>query len=744
MTNKVPQTYLENIDVLNSVSQFINEDNNILLNSNSNILSNNNQKVNSNYNSFSFNKTQNDNSTNIQSMTQKESFLFPRINNREIEFKINNTYNRLNTSNNENNSIFNNTLDQLNNKKKFAWKEIMEANNNLNIEDDLDNPLIQNILNSELKENEIKNIPENHLINLIQTLQGIAINAIENKNDLILENQKLYNDLSQTKIDNENISHNNSKLNQYILYLNKENEEQKKLIKNYENKLIIDNPNNINLNTEYDNLEENYYSNKNGKKKYYCQFCTNKKFKTLQYLEEHIQRRHIKYYYQYYLNKQNKKEKFNYEKYNKKLNDLKKYFNSLIYQSIKKAQYVRLNEKINGLQNLILMKKNQNQNYYNYYENNNDDNINYDNNNNDDNNYNYNKEDEYKNNNNLQENNYNNDVINEKKNNNKESNQNIINTLKKLKNDMKQFYDKNMKEILEINNEKKFQFIKKYFENTSEQSSPLHHSRRNKKIKTTKFVQKDGNILSQSQKELNQSADEIKKEDIKESNNVNYNSNEDNINNQEILKQNNKKNNHSHKNNNNTNNNSEKSSEEDKFKKEMNFYFSESDSQMTENWKSLSKFYKNFRNRDGYFSRGQKENYLNKIIPNEYNINKKEINNKIKEKMNKKLLDLKDSTNEDLITDIIKLYYQLLDKNSIYGNVHIFYSNNMINFMGIKKLIDNVNDIYYQGRQVGEIKPYKDRSIEVNQGPLVFEKVNYQIENEENEDNERNNFSFGH
>ena len=34
----------------------------------------------------------------------------------------------------------------------------------------LDNPLIKNILNSDINDNEIQNIPENYLVNLIDTL----------------------------------------------------------------------------------------------------------------------------------------------------------------------------------------------------------------------------------------------------------------------------------------------------------------------------------------------------------------------------------------------------------------------------------------------------------------------------------------------------------------------------------------------------------------------------------------------
>ena len=118
---------------------------------------------------------------------------------------------------------------------------------------------------------------------------------------------------------------------------------------------------------------------------------------------------------------------------------------------------------------------------------------------------------------------------------------------------------------------------------------------------------------------------------------------------------------------------------------------------------------------------------------------------------------MKRSTNEDLIDDIIKLYFQILDKNIIYGDVHCYYSRNMSNLMNIKKFVDDANDYYYQKSNVKDIKKILDRSKELSK--TTFEKVDYQIttpninnsqsknnedEEEEEEENEKNNFSFGH
>ena len=145
----IPNTFLENTKIVNEATNFFKTNKDI---------SEINTLYNKNINYFSFNK--NDNS-NFQSNTL-------------------NIY-----KNNFENS-------KLNKQKKFGWKNIMNLNYNEIAKDEniLDNPLIKNILNSDINENEIQNIPENYLVNLIHTLQGLANEAIKNKNDLEIENKK--------------------------------------------------------------------------------------------------------------------------------------------------------------------------------------------------------------------------------------------------------------------------------------------------------------------------------------------------------------------------------------------------------------------------------------------------------------------------------------------------------------------------------------------------------------------------
>ena len=779
--NKIPQTYLENIDMVNSATQFPLNYNGNSNNSSHNkdiydlnlnirnikkginrtneIFEKNTFHNTNNFSDFSFTKIQNFNtSSNIKNHKTSN-----HGNIKTLKY-INDLHNK---SKNTKAILDDYNLNILNSNKKFAWKEIMNNTNNNIILDDIKNPLAYNILNGEINEKEIQNIPENYLINLIQTLQCVANKAIENKNNLLLENNKLNKDLSKTIINYNNIVKNNNKLNQTILNLNNRNNEQKNIIQNYEN-------NNNTITVDNSNIFRKNIINIGHKKKYCCPYCSNKIFKTQQFLDEHINRRHSNYQ-PIFLKKDNYKElKLNAKMYEKNLNEMKKYFSILMNQFIKKARYIRLNEKLIGIQNLIMMSKFHNiNNSYNYSD--------YNNNNNtlnliQDKNISSNVKDNHENNEKIIK--YNNKLEKTDKTDNDDENNEFNNLdmiLKQVKNDMKQFYKKNIKEIVELNNEKKFQEIKKYFEYISEENQneniPQLHSRRENKVKTTKI--KKINLFSSHFDLDNQNPKEkIESENQKEETrdifqeknkkDKNYDGNKNviiNINNDnekfDLLKAKNKNKNEIPKinfsekkvSNNKEFANSEKSEEENQnSKKEKKISFSDSESQVTEKNIALENFYKNFRNRDGCFSRGKDKYYLKKIIPEDYNNNldQQKINSIIEEKVNKKLSDLKKTTNEDWISDIFKIYFQILDKNFIYGNVHLFYSRNMSNYLNIKKLVDDANNYYYKGIGIERMKNYSDISKVVNEKSTnVFEQIDYLIQNNEyNEDLEKNDFSF--
>ena len=271
------------------------------------------------------------------------------------------------------------------------------------------------------------------------------------------------------------------------------------------------------------------------------------------------------------------------------------------------------------------------------------------------------------------------------------------------------------------------------------------HSRRDKKVKTTKI--KKSNLLS-SQFDLNQSRNEKTdneyiKDDIKAEEDFLENNNEKIELRGKNKIENNKINSEKKVNNNKEFNDSEKSNEEKNIsKKGTQIGFSESESQINEKNPPLETFFLRFRQRDAYFSKAQREYYLRKIIPEDYKINQEKIDSIIDAKINKKFLNLNKSTTESWISEIFKLYFQILDKDSIFGNVHTFYSRNMNNFLNIKQLVDDANNYYYQSTGFEGGKSYSDISKVLNQKEQkIFENIDFQIQN--NEDvAEKNDFSF--
>ena len=278
---------------------------------------------------------------------------------------------------------------------------------------------------------------------------------------------------------------------------------------------------------------------------------------------------------------------------------MKDNFETLINQLIKKNHYTRINEKLNGLEKLLLMSKFQDDNflindniYYNintdnYIQENNllyDENI-QDINNNNINKININKINEI--------NNKEIETINEEEDDEdkKKEKEIILKEINNFKKKLFQFKRKYTKEIVELNYEKKFQRIKKYFENNSEDeiiNDNPSHTRRQNKVKTIK--EKNKSKLLESQFGFDQSPN-INNDDIKTSKHVEgFLSNKNTIEKIDLKRKN--KNEFDNKNNNNENilNNSNNNKEDEynnnyqklieekiKFKNEKEIFFSEND-----------------------------------------------------------------------------------------------------------------------------------------------------------------------
>ena len=581
-SKEVPNSFLENINMVNTATNFFN--------------------------------TNNKNISDINT-------LYNRTTNDFSPFNTNNN-NKINTLN-INKKNYN--INKLNEENRFLWKEINNLNYN-EIEKDenaLENPVLKNILNTNINENEIQNIPENYLVNLIHTLQGLANNAIKNKNNLEIETKKFYHDLEEMKTNNEYLHQNNMKINQKLIDLNKQKMKQKN----------TQNLQNFNI---HDLLEGNNTYMKN--KKFYCKVCTNKKFKSQKYLDEHIARRHPDYFNKSMKQKNKKEDKVNIELYQKKLNDMKNYFDNLIYKSMKKIQYIKINEKLNSLQNLYEICK-----YYNNINNNNITNIN---------NSSYQEEINQENNSEINNININNNNIIEEKEKEREKKTETENSAsiekteetskKKQNEEMEKNHGNFIHNCLLLKKKIKFIKIKKFFEPKPEDQ--IIQQRSKKKRKT----------LKNRSKLVPDSAEEPSKEENKklEFNEETSDKNEDDKN---ILKAKNENNLEENKktkeedNINKENNNIKEKLEDNKdqesiksTKEKINLKLKEENminflNEEEEIKQVLKQFCLDFKNRDSNLSQLQEKYYLKKVLPKDYNLDKKKVENIINEKINKKL-----------------------------------------------------------------------------------------------------------
>ena len=682
----IPKTFLENVHMVNTATNFFNSNKDI-------------NDINSLYN-----KTTNDFSP----------------------FNTNNNYNynnynttKLNTLN-----LNNKEINAMNEKKRFLWKEINTLNYNEfnNDEKIFENPVIKNILNSNINENEIQNMPENYLVNLIHTLQNLANNAIKNNNFLENENKQLYHDLEMMKTNNEYLSQKNIKINQKLNTLNKQRNEEKKTIHD----LFGENNNNYNfLRT----------------KKYYCEICTNKKFKSQKYLDEHIARRHPDYINKRLKQKNKKENKLNIELYQTKLNDMKNYFDNLIYKSIKKIQYIKINEKLNSLQNLYEMGK-----YFNNINSNNITNIN---------NSSYQEEINIENNseintNNLNNNintNLNNNIIEEKEKEKKTETENSgsmekteENSKRKQNDIMEKNHGNFIHNCLLLKKKMKFIKIKKFFEPKPEDQIIQQRSKKKRKTQKnrSKLVPDSEEPSKEENKKLEFNEEKIEqKEDdknmLKTKNEKNLEENkkeeEDNINNnkENII----------------TKENLEENKEQElthnekldlKLKEETVINFSDEEEEKN---RVLKQFCLDFKSRDSNLSLLQERYYLKKVLPKDYNLDKKKVDEIIKEKINKKIGDFnpREKTIQQMRSKMMKIYYEVVDLKDKNDDMYLYSYLNISNFLNLQDLIRDANNNNF----LLEASFFENVSYKVEENNSEFYNED---ESQQNNNEASNDFSF--
>ena len=237
--------------------------------------------------------------------------------------------------------------------QRFMWKELMKIDvNYIRSTKDITvlEPYVDNILNSYLEEGEVGIMPEEYVIQLISLLQVTGEYLYFVQNRLEEENKALNVKLSQS-IKMSTAMNSNDDL---VKRLTRENKEKDMLLMTYQKMLTSKG---INASTSKGNLindsmcEDN---NNRTRQRFYCQFCSGKKFSSEQYLEEHMRRRHLAQMQSVKVNM--KKKTVNKEEFiESKLSEVKSYLENLIRTSQMKSDFNRLNDKITGLENSLFM-----------------------------------------------------------------------------------------------------------------------------------------------------------------------------------------------------------------------------------------------------------------------------------------------------------------------------------------------------------------------------------------------------
>lgn len=237
--------------------------------------------------------------------------------------------------------------------QRFMWKELMKIDvNYIRSTKDITvlEPYVDNILNSYLEEGEVGIMPEEYVIQLISLLQVTGEYLYFVQNRLEEENKALNVKLSQSMKMSTAMNSNDD----LVKRLTRENKEKDMLLMTYQKMLTSKG---INASTSKGNLindsmcEDN---NNRTKQRFYCQFCSGKKFSSEQYLEEHMRRRHLAQMQSVKVNM--KKKTVNKEEFiESKLSEVKSYLENLIRTSQMKSDFNRLNDKITGLENSLFM-----------------------------------------------------------------------------------------------------------------------------------------------------------------------------------------------------------------------------------------------------------------------------------------------------------------------------------------------------------------------------------------------------
>lgn len=236
--------------------------------------------------------------------------------------------------------------------QRFRWKDIMKLNPS-----DLNSfqPYLNNILFGNIEESEIQILPENYISQLIRILQTIAYTSINENNSL----KEMIKGLNERVLQLQNQVNSNANHIELIDSLRRQNEEMTRLLKNYK-KYVNDNKTKINNSNLIDSEDSLIQETSMKKERYYCIYCSGKKFSTPEYLEDHMRRRHLISNYTFSDGKTLKKSKVNNSSklIESKINEMKTQMQNLIISTQMENNYKNLNDQIGLIQSRLYQSHN--------------------------------------------------------------------------------------------------------------------------------------------------------------------------------------------------------------------------------------------------------------------------------------------------------------------------------------------------------------------------------------------------
>ena len=241
---------------------------------------------------------------------------------------------------------------------RFLWRELMKINTTyiLQTKDvSILEPYAENILYSRLNPDDIDLLSKEYIVQLVTLLQLVGQYLIYTQKRLEYENQDL-KDKNEVLKENAN---NNKNFQALIDNLNRQNEEKDFLIKTYQTMGFNKNNRNNRPSLDNDNIlrgkKDKYI--KTERKLYICKICSGKKFKSQEYLDEHMQRRHYDMIGQD-TEREDTGDSYR-EEFDKKLNSMTEYLTKMIQQNLENNELYLLNRKFENLQNELISQKNQ-------------------------------------------------------------------------------------------------------------------------------------------------------------------------------------------------------------------------------------------------------------------------------------------------------------------------------------------------------------------------------------------------